>query len=86
METRETIMLDARAQRRLLVLTHVLAGELTLREAAAYLELSERQVRRLADGLARGRGPAALVHGNRGRSPADRLEAERRARIVALAD
>ncbi len=34
METRETIILDSRAQQRLYVLTHVLAGELTVEEAA----------------------------------------------------
>ena len=37
MQTRETITLDAKAQQRLLVLTHVLAGELDIGEAAAYL-------------------------------------------------
>ena len=65
METRETITLDAKAQQRLLVLTHVLAGELAIADAAAYLRLSARQVGRLADrlrtegaaGLATARGP-----------------------------
>lgn len=52
-DTRETIGLDTRTQRRLAVLTHVLAGELTIDEAAAYLKLSARQVRRLLDGLRR---------------------------------
>ena len=33
METRETITLDTRAQQRLLVLTHVMAGELGREEA-----------------------------------------------------
>ena len=51
MQTRETITLDAKAQQRLLVLTHVLAGELDPGEAAAYLQLSTRQVKRLADRL-----------------------------------
>jgi len=46
METRETISLDSRAQHRIYVLTHVLAGELTVDEAAAVLRLSTRQVRR----------------------------------------
>ena len=42
MQTRETITLDAKAQQRLLVLTHVLAGELDVGEAGAYLRLSAR--------------------------------------------
>jgi hypothetical protein len=84
METRETITLDARAQQRVLVLTHVVAGELTLDEAAAYLRLSTRQVRRLADGF-RARGAAAVVHGNRSRSPANQTDPATRDRIVELA-
>jgi transposase len=84
METRETITLDTRAQRRLTVLTHVLAGELTIDQAAAYLKLSRRQVRRLLEGLHR-EGASALVHGNRGRPPANRLDEAHRARLVELA-
>ncbi len=83
MDTRE-IKLDARAQQRVIVLTHIVAGELTLDEAAAYLRLSTRQVRRLVDGF-RGRGAAALVHGNRGRVPANQTDEAMRARIIELA-
>lgn len=86
METRETIRLDARAQQRLGVLTHVLARRLTVAEAAAYLRLSERQVRRLVSGLAGPRGAATLVHGNTGRRPVNRLDETRRERIRELAD
>ena len=60
--------MDARAQWRLYVLNHILAGEMTAAEAATQLGLSVRSVRRL---LARYRAPdgvAALVHGN----PAER--------------
>lgn len=81
METRETITLDARAQQRLLVLTHVLAGELDVGEAAAYLRLSTRQVVRLA-GRLRTEGAAGLVHGNRGRRPANRIDDAMRSSIV----
>jgi Winged helix-turn helix len=84
MTSRETITLDARAQQRLTVLTHVLAGELTLDQAAAYLRLSTRQVRRLLVEL-RGEGAAALVHGNRGRAPANRVDEDTAARVVELA-
>jgi transposase len=85
METREAITLDARTQQRLMVLAHVLAGELTLDEAAAYLRLSVRQVRRLVEGF-RDRGAAALVHGNRSRPPANRTDVATSERIVELAE
>ena len=84
METRETIRLDSKAQRRLYVLTHVLAGEVTVTQAAAVLRLSARQVDRLARRF-RDEGAAALVHGNRGRTPANRTDAAVRARLVELA-
>jgi transposase len=85
METRETITLDRQAQQRLWVLNHVLAGEVTAREAAAYLHLSVRSVRRLLVRYHPDEGAAALVHGNRGRIPANRLDDELRARLVELA-
>lgn len=84
METRETISLDSRAQQRLYVLTHVFAGELTVDEAAAVLRLSIRQVRRLLDRY-RDEGAAALVHGNRGRTPVNRTDPAIRARLIELA-
>jgi transposase len=76
--------LDARAQQRVIVLTHLVAGELTLAEAAAYLGRSTRQVRRLVAGF-RTHGPAAVVHGNRGRAPANATDEATRRRIVELA-
>jgi transposase len=83
METREAIALDRRAQERVIILTRVLAGELMLEEAAICLGCSTRQVRRLAAAF-HSRGAAALIHGNRGRTPANRIGEERRARIVEL--
>lgn len=85
MEMREAITLDARGQQRLYVLNHVLAGELSGEEAAAFLRVSVRTVRRL---LARYRGPdgaTALVHGNAGRVPSNRIDDATRARLVELA-
>jgi transposase len=67
-----------------MALTRVLAGEWTRREAAGMLGLSERQVGRLLAAY-RQRGPAALVHGNRGRRPAHALAPEIRQRVVELA-
>jgi transposase len=84
METREAITVDPRAQRRLHVLNHVLAWALTAAQAAELLELSLRQVRRLLAGY-RIEGVGALVHGNRQRAPANRLDDELRARLLELA-
>jgi transposase len=80
----ETIVVDPRTQRRLHVLNHVLAGALTAAQAAQLLELSLRQVRRLLAHY-RADGVAALVHGNRGRPPPNRLAPELRVRLVELA-
>jgi transposase len=76
--------LGAREQQRTMGLTRVLAGEWTRREAAGVLGLSERQVGRLLAAYQQ-RGPAALVHGNRGRRPAHALAPEIRQRVVELA-
>jgi len=84
MATREAITLDIQAQRRLLVLTHVLAGELDGRAAAEILGLSGRQVGRLLDRY-RADGAAAFIHGNRGRVPVNRIDEATRAQIVELA-
>jgi len=84
MKTRETITLDARTQQRLLVLTHVLAGELDPAVAAQALGLSERQVHRLAERL-RTQGAAGLVHGNHGRTPANRTTQDVRSQVVEAA-
>ena len=84
METREAITLDTRAQQRLMVLTHVMAGELGLAPAAATLELSVRQLRRLLDRY-RTDGATAFVHGNRGRTPVNRIADAVRAQIAELA-
>ena len=84
METRETIILDARAQQRLYVLNHVLTGGLTAEEAARVLQLSIRQVRRLLRRY-RADGSAGLVHGNRDRTPGHRIPDVIRDQVVALA-
>lgn len=82
---RETITLDARAQRRLYVLNHVLTGELSAAEAASFLDLSIRQVRRLLHRYRSPDGAAGLVHRNVGRTPVNRLEGSLRTRLVELA-
>lgn len=85
MELREAITLDARAQQRLYVLNHVLAGELSGEEAAMFLGLSVRTVRRLLSRYRGADGAAALIHGNAGRVPSNRIDDATRARLVAFA-
>jgi hypothetical protein len=58
--------MTVREQRRAQVLTRVLEGAITLKEAAMVMDLSLRQARRLKGELRR-EGPSGLVHGNRGR-------------------
>jgi transposase len=81
---RETITMTSREQQRAQVLTRLLMGDVTAAEAALLLGLSERQVWRLRAGYGRD-GPAALVHGNRGRPSSRRLDPDLAARILLLA-
>lgn len=73
-----------REQQRAVELNRVLAGAWSQVEAAVSLGLSERQVRRLVAAY-RESGPAALAHGNRGRTPAHALDEATRARVLGLA-
>ncbi len=66
------------------VLTKVLKGERSMTEAAQAVGLSERQLWRLHSAFERG-GAAGLVHGNRGRPSARRLDEALRKRVVELA-
>ena len=84
METRETVVLDRHAQRRLELLSRLLEGAVTVDQVATALQLSPRQVRRLLAAY-RQAGAAALVHGNTGRVPVNRISDGRRAQLVELA-
>ena len=81
---RETITMTRTDQQRTIVLTKLLVGELTIAEAAGLMRLSERQAWRLKNAFQRC-GPAALVHGNRGRPSPRRLAEATRQRIIELA-
>ncbi|HZP97602.1 MAG TPA: ISNCY family transposase [Candidatus Limnocylindria bacterium] len=74
----------AQSPPRALVLTRVIAGKVTVADAALLLGVSERTIRRLRTCLERS-GPAALIHGNTGRRPAHALDPAVASRIVALA-
>ena len=71
--------------RKLEVIQKVEGKQLTGKEAANRLRLSERQVRRLIAKY-RGQGPPGLVHGNRGRVANNRIPEETRAKVLELAE
>lgn len=75
--------MTAREQQRARVLARILTGERTMAEACVELGLSERQLWRVRAALIED-GPAGLVHGNRGRTSARRIDPDRRARIIDL--
>jgi transposase len=81
---RGQITLNENDQKRVMILNKVSEGELTGQAAADLLGRSLRQLRRL---LARYRkkGAAAVIHGNRGRSPVNAFGRGIARRIVALA-
>jgi transposase len=81
---RERVTLSAGEQRRVVVLNHLEKGAVTLGEAAGLLGISERQVKRLRAEY-RQEGAAALVHGNRGRRPANSVDLELARRVLDLA-
>jgi transposase len=83
MDKNTEVTLTVREQKRLYVITEVLAGRWTAAEAAEKLGLSLRQTRRLLAAY-RIDGPPALVHGNRGRVTARRLLPELREQVLAL--
>jgi transposase len=81
---REQISLGTKEQKRAFVLNQLLSGVVDVGEAAQLLGLSRRQIKRLKASY-RVRGPAALVHGNHGRSPWQAVSATRAARVLELA-
>lgn len=70
--------------RRVLVLTRVIAGKVDSSEAALLLGLSSRSIRRLKARYVES-GPASLVHGNHGRRPTHALDPALATRVVTLA-
>src|SRR5712691_636758 len=79
------ITMNGKEQRRAIILTAVAEGRLTAGEAAELMSLSQRHERRLRHAFLRN-GPAALVHGNRGRPPVHSLDPGLRSRVTALAE
>jgi hypothetical protein len=78
------LTLTQREQARLQVLNQVLLKQITAREAAQVLALSERHLWRLLATYRR-EGPASLAHGSRGRQPVNTIPEETRRQVVLLA-
>jgi len=81
---REMITMTRKEQQRAMVLNQVQQRRLLVSQAAEVLALSTRHTKRLLAAYRR-RGPAALVHGNRGRPPAHALPEAVKARVRTLA-
>ena len=77
----ERIAMSSKELARYRVLGGVLEGQLALQDTADALGVSARHARRLLKRL-RERGPAGLVHGNRGCTPSNRTPDELREQIL----
>ncbi len=75
--------MSERQWKRLDVVERVNRGQLTSTEAAAVLNLSVRQLRRVRRAVEQ-RGRAGVIHGNRGRPARHRVPEEVRARVLKL--
>ena len=84
MDSMETITLRQQQLQRWHVLKLVLEGRVTLREAAARLDLSYRQAKRLKRAV-KAHGARGILHGNAGRRPPSALPSALRDRILDLA-
>ena len=69
---------------RIKVIENAVAGRITVREAAEYLRLSERQIKRLKQAH-EAEDVTWVHHGNRGRTSANALDAETRRQVLDLA-
>jgi len=83
METKDILAMSQRERQRFHLLQMVTQGALSLVKAATTMQLSYRHAKRLAARF-RQRGAAGLIHGNRGRPPANRLPSALREKILAL--
>lgn len=65
---RSMMQLSLKESKRVYIMERLVIGQLSVRQGAELLGLSERQIKRLKRRVSQ-RGVAALAHGNRGRSP-----------------
>ncbi len=80
---KEGILVSMRELNRYEVVSKAKKGMLTTREAGKLLSLSERQVRRLKASVG-DRGIRGVIHGNRGRAPANKTPKKVREKVVRL--
>jgi len=81
---RENITLNRDEQKRLHILNLVMEGKLVTRQAAELMNRSVRHIRRMVAAY-RKRGAAAIVHGNRGQRPVNRIPPRVVNQVVKLA-
>jgi len=80
---KRTIKLSNKELRRVTVIERLLNGELTVKQSAELLGLSERQVKRLKKGVMK-EGISFLAHKNRGRKPKHAIPEEVKRQVVLL--
>jgi predicted DNA-binding protein (UPF0251 family) len=78
------VTLTMKEQHKVKMVVDYEAGKVHAQRAAEVLGISKRQFRRLVAGY-RKRGVAALAHGNRGKTPVNRIAEAVREQIVKLA-
>ena len=81
---KEKVTLNAKEQQRLMVCNRVGSGEVSGKDAAQLMGLSLRHTRRLLRAY-RKEGVQALVHGNRGREPANAIGSSLKEKVLELA-
>lgn len=79
------LMLTKKEQSRIQVLNGVIAGEVTVEQAAGLMGVSERHAWRLLAAY-REEGAAAIAHGNRGRKPTTTTDTSTQRRVRELAE
>ena len=80
----ETLRLTQKEQARLQVLNSLMAGHMTIEQAATLMGVSTRHTRRILAAYRR-EGAAAIAHGNRGRRPANATPETMATHVVDLA-
>ena len=84
MMKRDMIEMTQKQLHRWHVLKNVLEGEISLVQASELLGISYRQTKRLKAKVA-GEGPCGLLHGNRGRTPSNKLPEDLKNNLLDLA-
>lgn len=77
------IVLSQKEIQRVKVMEQVMSGAATLVQASEFIGISYRQAKRLKVRYRR-RGPEGVIHGNRGRTPANALDGSKKELILCL--